>query len=225
MSLKDVDFTKLIFGLVLLIIAVPFVWLGRAQRLQADATEQLPLLTASRLAQSEPGQRAALEGFIAERNPIHFRKFVAYRWELYQGQRCTEDDEGSEDCEEIWIEQEKIYPRLWIDVSDGRVRWADSDYYFYSAGAAWQSDPNLVEGETHRYEGFEIGNPIFVVGDTAQDADGPAFQAEFVAAGHQSDYLSQERRMGGLFFWLGLGLGLIGLGFLGWYVKNTTADG
>lgn len=197
----------IVFGAIFFVAGLPFVWVGWYLGNEADRLTQLPVFTLAELTQSGPGLAGTLEGRIAERNELHFRTFVAYVQERYDGEDC--DDDG---CEAIWTVIERRTPPLLLDLSEGRLPIINNSYYFESMPVTWQASEDLVAYETTRYRGFEIGSPVFVVGTTARAGDAPAFTAEFIAGGDRADYLANQRFEARLFFWMGALFSLIGVG-------------
>lgn len=180
-----------------------------------DHIEALPVLTLAQLDDTPPETEAVLEGNVAERNPLHINGFVAYVSFEYQGERCTTDDDGHQDCEDIWLQQESLTPELWLDLPDGatprgRARLANTDYYVDNAPVIWQTTEALVEYETLEYKGFKINNPIFVVGTTTQNGDTPTFNAEFIYGGDRDTYLTNERDNASGLFWFSIAFSAFG---------------
>jgi len=203
----------IIIGFIFLLIGVPFAGIGWWLGNQAEALAQKPVFTMASLATSPPGQAGTLEGRIAERNPLQFRTFVAYLGERYDGEDC--DDDG---CDSIWTEIERQAPPLLLDLPAGRLQIVNADYQLESLPVTWQTSDDLVEYQTVRYRGFEIGSPVFVVGRTARAGDTPAFTAELIAGGDRASYLAGQRFEARLFFWLGTLFSLIGAGAIGWFL-------
>jgi len=186
-----------IFGIVFLIVGISFVRASSATTQETDYIETLPLLNATQLQDTRAGTEAVIEGRIAERNALHDNGFVTYIRSEYQGERCTEDDDGNEDCEEIWIEDERITPTLWLDLTGGRTHFVNTNYELQNVAVTVQSTDTLIEKETRRYEGFKIGNPIFTKGIVTADAEGPALNADFIYGGNRNIYLTNQRNQAG----------------------------
>ena len=202
---------QILFGAIFFVVGLPFIGVGWHQANEADRLNDLPLFDLASLTQSGPGLAGTLEGKIAERNALPFRTFVAYVQERYEGEDC--DDDG---CDSIWSEIERQTPPLLLDLPEGRVRVINDTYYLTSFPVTWQASEELVAYETTRYQGFEIGSPVFVVGATARDGDTPAFSAEFIAGGDRAAYLADQRFGARLFLGLGALFSLIGVGSVGW---------
>jgi hypothetical protein len=154
-----------------------------------------------------------LEGKISERNPFQFRPFVAYVRREYQGQRCENDlndDDDDLDCEEVWVEDERVTPPLWLDLSGGRAKLANADYQIQYPAFTQQSTPTLIARETKSYQGFRIGDPVFVTGQVVSGAEGPELKASLVAGGNRASYLANSRREAGIFTWIGGGFAVVG---------------
>ncbi len=175
-----------------------------------DHVETLPLLNVAQLTSTPPGTEAVIEGKIAERNLLHINGFVAYISYEYQGERCTQDDDGHQDCKDIWTETEYLSPLLWLDLPDGRARVLDTEYRIENAPVTWRSTETLVEYKTLSYEGFKIGNPIFVGGDVPARAEGPAFNADFIYGGDRKTYLINQRGEATSLFVMGLVFSSVG---------------
>lgn len=130
----------------------------------SQATEQaadLPLLNAAQLSQASPGTVALIEGKIAERNTLHAEGFVVYLRRLYRGERCDiQSGTATPKCEDVWTEEERVTPPVWLDLPDGRIRLANADYALQRPPAVWQSTGTLIKDQTVRYEGFKLNNPV-----------------------------------------------------------------
>ncbi|MDX1520487.1 MAG: hypothetical protein R3264_02570 [Anaerolineae bacterium] len=197
-------------GGVFALIGIPFALIGWTDANAAAEIEQLPLLTATTLEATSPDTKAVLEGRISETNQFPFRAFAAYVSEVYGGQDC--DDDGS--CEAIWIEQEKVLPRLWLDLPDGRTRLANTDYRVEHFSVTWQSSEEFVEGQTLQYRGFEVGDAVFAVGHPTRNDDQTTFAAEFVSDGQRDGYVSWKRTGGYIFFGAGIFFSTVGVGLV-----------
>ena len=199
----------------LMFLAAGFVFFRSRSTLnqEIDHIEHLPLLTITRLQDAPSGEEAVIEGKIAERNMLLDHGFVAYIRSQYQGERCSRDDDGNEDCEPVWLDDGRVTPALWLDLPGGRTRLANSDYTLYNEPVIWRSTEWLVSYQTIRFRGFKIGNPIFTKG-TVTTSDGVAFKADFIYGGNRQAYLINQRDeaqslvIGSLIF---AGFGLAGL--------------
>jgi hypothetical protein len=197
-------------GTIFLAVGLYFVWVSFDVSRQIDQIESLPVLSLSQLNDTPLGTEAVIEGSVAERNPLHVNGFVAYVSFEYQGERCTTDDDGYQDCEDIWLQQESLTPNLWLDLPGGRARLSNTDYYVENAPVTWQTTETLVEYETLEYEGFKINNPVFIVGTVAKNGDIPAFNAEFIYGGDRDTYLSDERDDANGLFWFSIAFSTFG---------------
>jgi len=182
-----------IFGVIFLGVGITFFSASSDIDQETDYVETLPLLEAAQLKDTQAGTEAVIAGQIAERNPLHDNGFVAYIRSEYRGERCTTDDDGNEDCEAIWIEDERVTPTLWLDLMGGRTHFVNTDYDVQNVAVTQQSIETLVIRETRRYEGFKIGNPVFAKGMVAVNAEGPAFRADFIYGGNRDVYLTNQR--------------------------------
>lgn len=211
-------FIGLVFGLVGFIL----VSCSSSFDQEANRLAQLPKLNATELRQGPSGQESIIEGRISERNRIQFQTFVAYRSELYQGQKCKKDDQGYERCEPVWVQAEQITPALWLDLPDGRVQLANTDYTLANLPITWQSTPQLEAGQTKRYSGFAMGNPIFALGTATGAGEQLQFKATLLGGGDANSYIAGQRDLarftlyfGGIFILIGsllmlvMGYGLV----------------
>lgn len=183
---------------------------GRSQAQAIDRAAAGPVLhTLIQLSQTPPGAAVMLQGKIAERNPPLDQDFVAYVRSLYQGERCvtptpTRDNyEGVSSCESIWTEDRRETPLLWVDLSGGRMRLANTDYRLQNPPATWQSTADLVANRTTRYEGFTIGAPVFMRGTVVTGGDIPTVKADFLFGGDSQAYFDDQRSSNRILFFLG----------------------
>ena len=197
-------------GGIFLLVGLLIVWQSFNRSQEIDQIAALPLLNVAQLNNTPTGTEAVIEGKIAERNPLYTNGFVAYTNYEYQGERCTEDDDGYQDCEDIWVEQEYLTPILWLDLSDGRARLHDTEYLIEGAPVTWQTTETLLEYKTLKYEGFKIGNPVFAKGTVVKNGDGPAFDAEFIYGANRETYLSDQRNGTSSMFWTGVAFSSLG---------------
>jgi hypothetical protein len=178
----------------------------------AARVERLSPLTAVTLAESPAGQEGLIEGRIAERNPVHFRLFVAYVRSEYRGR---DDDDDA-----IWVEDERVTPPLLLDLPGGRVQLANNDYALQGRLVEWQSEANLTwdsasqEG-TKSYRGLERGNPVLALGSIVEGPTGREFQAEWLYNGTRTTYIEDQRNSADIATWIGRVFLLIGAGLLG----------
>lgn len=180
----------------------------------SQATEQaadLPLLNAAQLSQASPGTVALIEGKIAERNTLHAEGFVVYLRRLYRGERCDiQSGTATPKCEDVWTEEERVTPPVWLDLPDGRIRLANADYALQRPPAVWQSTGTLIKDQTVRYEGFKLNNPVFAQGTVITDGTSAAFRADFLYGGNRDAYFSDRQSANNLVFWLGAAFIVIG---------------
>jgi hypothetical protein len=220
---------SLIFGLIgaiFLLVGLVILWFGLLGNRQIKVVESRPLFNSTQLGQVEPGTQAVIEGKISERNSLQAEGLVAYVGSRYLGERCTRRDD-QEKCDEVWLEEEVLKPELWLDLSDGRIRLANTDYQIQNAPDIRQTTETLVGGQTIRYEGFRIGRPVFANGTVVQpEAESAAFNAAVIYGGDRAAYLANQREANEIPFFLGLIFSLVGAVFvtiaavagLGWRV-------
>jgi hypothetical protein len=211
---------SLIFGFIgaiFLLVCLVILGFGFLSNRQIDAVESLPLLNSTQLGRAESGVKAVIEGKVSERNPLHAKGYVAYVRSRYLGERCTTDSRNDDEevCDELWIEDESVKPELWLDLSDGRIRLANTDYEMQSVPVTRQTTETLIAEQTLRYEGFRIDNSVFVTGAVAEPGpEAPAFNATLIYGGDRAVYLAAQREGAGVLFFLGLVFSLFGVVFV-----------
>jgi len=181
---------------------------SQAQEIDRAAAGQV-LHTVTQLSQTPPNTAVMLEGKIAERNSLFDQGFVAYVRSQYRGERCvtptpTQDNyEGVSICESIWTEEERETPPLWLDLSEGRMQLANTDYQLQNPSTTWQSTVDLIKDQTVRYEGFRIGAPVFTQGTVVTGGDTPTLKADFLFGGDSQAYFDDRRSSNNILFLLG----------------------
>jgi hypothetical protein len=197
-------------GLLFAGLGALVVWYFAPSFNQAAArVERLSPLTSALLAESPVGQEGLIEGRVSERNPLHFRLFVAYVRYEYRGREDDNDNEVK------WVEDERVTPALLLDLPGGRVQLANGDYSLQGKLVTWQSEPTLNwdswSGEgTKSYEGLERGNPVVAIGTVVEGATGREFRAEWLYGGNQAAYIEEQRTSAEIARWVGLVFLLIG---------------
>jgi hypothetical protein len=197
-------------GGLLFLVGLALLLLGRSQ---AQETERLAggqvLHTLAQLSQTPPGGAVMLQGQIAERNSLLDQDFVAYVRQQYQGEHCVTATPtqgsytGRTTCEPIWTEEKRETPRLWLELSEGRVQLANTDYQLQNPPAVWQSTAGLIENQTVRYEGFKIGALVFTHGTVVMNGDTPTLRVEFIYGGDSQTYFDEQRSGASILFLLG----------------------
>lgn len=198
-------------GAILLLIGVLFVLVGTGARRESRQLEQLPILTVAGLRQSEDGRAAGIDARIAERNDLYYEGLVAYVRQEYRGETCSTLDD---DCEPVWVEDERVTPPLWLDAPDGRLMVINNDYNLQNGPVIRQTGSRLIKNESKVYRGFVIGSPVFVVGQVVAGSDVPAFHADAIFGGDSASHLSGAKFAGNVFFWLGVAFSIVGFGFI-----------
>ncbi len=196
-------------GTVFVLLGGGFLWGYSYAQQEIELAEQTPLSTTAQLASTPSGTLAAVEGQISEQNTSHFEGLVAYTQHQYQGVHCDDDD----DCEEVWLETERVTPALWLDLPDGRVRVGNTDYELLGPPEVWQTTSSLIEYSTLEYQGFRRGNAVYVLGEVNTN-DGVNLNAKFLHGGSQQDYLLTQSEEAVFFLWMGGFFAGIGLFFL-----------
>ena len=224
-------------GGLLFLVGLALLLLGRSQ---AQETEQLaagPVLNSlAQLSQTPPGGAVMVQGKVAERNAPLDQEFVAYVRDQYQGERCVTATPskgsvtGRTMCDPIWTEDKRETPPLWLDLSEGRVQLANTDYQLQKPPATWQSTTGLIENQTVRYEGFKIGALVFTHGTVVMEGDTPTLRAEFIYGGDSQTYFDEQRSGTGVLFLLGSLFAIVGvlvlvaMGVVAWVGRKKEPD-
>ena len=197
-------------GGLLLLVGLGLLLLGRsqAQEIERLAGGQV-LHTLTQLSQTPPGVAVMLQGKIAERNSLFEQEFVAYVRQQYRGERCVTPTPthnnyvGVTRCEPIWTEEKRETPRLWLELPEGRVQLANTNYRLQNSPTIWQSTTDLIKDQTVRYEGFKIGAPVFTQGTVVVEDDTPTLRVGFIYGGDSQAYLYDQRSSISILFLLG----------------------
>ncbi len=212
-------------GGLFVLVGLGLLLQGRSQVQEIERVGASQIVrTLAQLSQIPPGGAAMLQGTISERNSLFEQDFAAYVRHQYQGEHCvtptaTRDNyRGATTCQPIWTEDKRETPRLWLDLSEGRVQLANTDYRLQNPTNAWQSTSSLIENRTVLYEGFKIGAPVFTQGSVVMDGETPALRAEFIFGGDSQTYLDTQRSSSNVLFLLGsifMAVGALALGVMG----------
>lgn len=109
----------IVAGAICLLLGLIFIFVGMIVQGEANQIESLPLLTTvADIRDSEDGRAASIDARIAERNDLYDEGLVAYVRQEHRGQKCNNSDD---DCEPLWVEDDRVTPPLWLDISDGRL--------------------------------------------------------------------------------------------------------
>ena len=197
-------------GGLLFLVGLALLLVGRSQAQETERLAAGPVLhSLAQLSQTPPGGAVMLQGQIAERNARLEQDFVAYARAQYQGERCVtptptqSNYKGATICEPIWAEDKRETPPLWLELSEGRVQLANTDYRLQNPPTIWQSTTDLIKDQTVRYEGFKIGAPVFTQGTVVMDGDTPTLRVEFIFGGDSQAYLDDQRSSSSVLFLLG----------------------
>ena len=197
-------------GIIFTLVGAGFLWGHSNTQNEIRLVEQIPLVTATRLMDMSSDTSVAIEGRVSERNTSH-NGLVVYTIFQYRGYEC--DDEDSNDCEEVWLQTERVTPALWLDLPDGRVRIGNNDYWAFHEPKKWQTTENLIEMETLEYRGFPIGSPVFVLGKVSK-TDGVVLNADILFGGSRQDYLDSQTEEANVLLLMGVVFGGFGLLFI-----------
>ena len=109
----------------------------------------------------------------------------------------------------------KICKAFGVNLSDGRIRLANTDYEMQSAPVTRQSTKTLIAEQTLRYEGFRINSPVVANGTAGQPgAEAATFNATLIYGGDRAAYLAAQREGAETLFFLGLIFALFGVVFV-----------
>ncbi len=207
--------TLILLGGLFVVVGVLVILSGIFNSLLANRVSTNPSLNLSALKATSPGEDVFVEGTISEKNTLQLRAFVAYNQDLYDGQTCTQNSDGNnrnsnrKDCTLFWVTEERITPVLVLDLLDGQVRVLNEDYEIHYP-TSWQPSGQLIEQESIRYQGLEVGKPVFVKGVVSLDQEGVGLTAEFVAGTDRETYFANEQGdassliiLGGFFAFVG----------------------
>ncbi|MBN1993540.1 MAG: hypothetical protein JW953_12640 [Anaerolineae bacterium] len=211
---------SLVFGFIGAVFAViggGFLWGYFHTQQETQQAAQIPLYTLAQLGDISSGTPVAIEGRISEQNTPRFEGLVAYIARQYQGIECDdeddEDDDGDYECDEVWSLVERVTPALWLDLPEGRVRVGNTDYDLLNAPEVWQTTLNPIEYETLEYQGFRMGNPVFVIGQVKTN-DGVSLNADFLSGGNRQDYFNSQAEAATVLLVMGFVFAGFGLVFL-----------
>ena len=210
-------FEKYSVSLILCFIGTIFALAGASflrgsfnNQQKANLAKQTALVTAAQLADIPANTVVAIEGRISERNTSH-NGLVVYTILQYRGYEC--DDEDSSDCEEVWLQTERVTPALWLDAPDGRVKIGNNDYWAFNEPEIWQTTDELIKMETLEYRGFRRGSPVFTIGKVNTN-DGVTLNIDFLFGGSREDYLAQQTSEVIFFLLMGAVFGGIGIALI-----------
>ncbi len=143
---------------------------------------QLPLATATSLANLPLGARVVIEGKISPTQPTRFRQFVAFVREQISSQRANRS---------YWIEIGRSTPPLQINAADGAVRISNDNYDLQTTSEVWEDTVQQTQTR-QRYVGFKPGSEVVAVGRVERSPSGTQIYAEFVAAGTRAEYSESQ---------------------------------
>lgn len=212
---KFVTFFLGLFGGFFVLVGLVLLLVNSRLSQGTEEAAALPLFNAAQLSQAPPGTVALIEGRIAERNTLHAEGFAVYLRRLYRGERCDiQSGTATPKCEDVWTEEERVTPAVWLDLPDGRIHLANTDYALQHPPAVWQSTGTLIKNETVRYEGFKLNSPVFAQGTVIAEGTDPAFKADFLYGGSREVYFADQQSANNLVFWLAVAFIVIGGGIL-----------
>jgi hypothetical protein len=210
--------TIILFGMgtIFLAIGIGVGYFGsRAAADEAVRAEELRALSPGQAERLVIGDEVLVEGVISERNSQLYRQFVAYIREEYQGT----DDDG----DPRWSEDERVTPRLLIEVGEvggTLLQIGNEDYRIEQPHETWQDQQGLnysVFGDTNtrRYSGFVTGKPITAIGEVQRGSEGPELRAEFIYGGTRAAYIQAQRDDAAFLPWFGFIFGCVGAILIG----------
>lgn len=185
---------------VLAAVGVPFLIAGgvlsavvpRAVANHAKEVARLPVATAATL--NERGAPVLLEGQVSDRNPVSDRPpLVAYN----EYHRVRRDDEWK------WEYERSYNPTLWVQIPGKEVEIA--------AGYSLQSTSSQIqEGSNRSYEGFEVNDPVLVLGTLSVAGDRPVVAEAKIGSETKETYLVSLEQDQATARWLGLLFSVLG---------------
>ncbi|MBD2111181.1 MULTISPECIES: hypothetical protein [Cyanophyceae] len=179
---------------ILAAVGVPFLITGgvlwavvpRAVANHAKEVARLPVATATTL--NERGAPVVIEGQVSDRNPISDRPpLVAYN----EYHRVRRDDEWK------WEYERSYNPTLVVQIPGKEVE--------IEAGYSLQSTTSQVqEGRNRSYEGFEVNDPVLVLGTLSVAGDRPVVAEAKIGHETKAAYLASLEQDQATARWLGL---------------------
>jgi hypothetical protein len=179
------------FGALFMLIGIGVgVVLSANERKEATRVAELPVVVARSLEDRQFGTEILAEGWISPRNQPIFREFVSYYREEYQG---TDEDDN-----EQWREDERQTPALRMDLADGTIRVANTDYQLTGALHQWQESNslrwNIFSGGTKRYRGLIVNQGVIVIGSVVPGNEGPEVYATTIAVATRNGYIAAKQQ-------------------------------
>lgn len=185
---------------ILATVGVPFLIAGGVirvmvpQTIASHAQEVASLRVASADTLNERGTRVLLEGWVGDRTaPSDRPPLVAYN----EYHRVRQDEEWE------WENVRSYTPTFWVDIPGGEVEIA-AGYTLRAARA------RIEDGRDRRYEGFEIRDPILVLGTLVTAGDRPVVGEAQIGFETKQAYLVALDRDQSTARWLGLLLLVLG---------------
>lgn len=180
--------------IILATVGLPFLLAGGLIRAflpqsianQAQEVARLPVATADTL--NERGAPVLLEGQVSDRNSFSDRPpLVAYN----EYHRVRRDDEWK------WEYERSYNPTLWVQIPGKEVE--------IEAGYSLQSTSSQVqEGSNRSYEGFEVNDPVLVLGTLSVAGERPVVAEAKIGAETKETYLVSLEQNQATARWLGL---------------------
>ncbi len=179
---------------ILAAVGVPFLIAGGVirgilpQTIANHAQEVARLRVATADTLNERGGRVLLEGWVSDRTaPSDRPPLVAYN----EYQRVRRDGEWE------WDTVRTYAPTLWVQISGGEVE--------VMAGYTLRSTASQVEeGRDRVYEGFQVEDPVLVLGTLTVAGDRPVVGEAEIGSETKADYLVTLDRDQFIARWLGL---------------------
>ena len=179
---------------ILAAVGVPFLIAGGVIRVvlprtiasHAQEVARLQVATVDTL--NERSARVLLEGWVNDRTaPSDRPPLVAYN----EYQRVRRDGEWE------WDNVRSYTPTLWVDIPGGEVE--------VMAGYTLRSTASRVEADRdHVYEGFQVEDPVLVLGTLAVAGDSPVVGEAQIGVETKAEYLATLDREQFTARWLGL---------------------
>lgn len=204
---------RLFTSLILLLMGLCFMIMGMwaaiagSRSAQADAVraERLQPASAGILDRSAVGSEVLIEGRLSPRNRTVSGSYVAYYREEYRGSKKSNSSK--------WREDQRVTPRLLIEIPGGNVQLANENYALAGSLHTYQDTQvttwNGFTGQgTKRYRGLFSGDQVVSIGTVGA---GHTLQARVVFCGTRADYIAEKHTAARILPWIGGVFAVVGL--------------
>ncbi len=220
-------FKSIIIFVFLLVTGIILSLTGRQISREAAAMNNIPVISAAALQDSQPGRTVFVEGLISPSNRTMYHDWVAYiredgterrEYVTSTPRRSSWDNEtsfgafdqgGSYEIRIEWRETEKVLPPLLINTKSGLVQIEDpagGNGYSLENRAGWSSEGNL-----RRYTGLKVNNQVVALGQIQSGNQGHYLDARMIARGTRNEYLVEQQRTARYISFISIPFFVIGL--------------